>query len=112
MVRRYVPEAGDIVWLHFDPQAGHEQAGHRPALVLSQSAYNGKTGLMLCCPLTTQVKGYPFEVEIAGARAGAALADQLKSLDWVARRASRKGRASAAELAEVRAKAIALIGQP
>ncbi|VTU42504.1 endoribonuclease MazF [Variovorax sp. RA8] len=112
MVRRYVPEAGDIVWLHFDPQAGHEQAGHRPALVLSPSAYNGKTGLMLCCPLTTQVKGYPFEVKIAAARAGAALADQVKSLDWVARRASRKGRASAAELAEVRAKAIALIGQP
>lgn len=112
MVRRYVPEAGDIVWLHFDPQAGHEQAGHRPALVLSPSAYNGKTGLMLCCPLTTQVKGYPFEVEIAGARAGAALADQVKSLDWVARKASRKGRASAAELAEVWAKAIALLGQP
>jgi len=112
MVRRYVPEAGDIVWLHFDPQAGHEQAGHRPALVLSPSAYNGKTGLMLCCPLTTQVKGYPFEVEIAGARAGAALADQLKSLDWVARKASLKGRASAAELAEVRAKTIVLIGQP
>ncbi|CAN7744753.1 endoribonuclease MazF [Variovorax sp. LjRoot290] len=112
MVRRYVPEAGDIVWLHFDPQAGHEQAGHRPALVLSPSAYNGKTGLMLCCPLTTQVKGYPFEVEIAGARAGTALADQVKSLDWVVRKASRKGRASSAELAEVRAKAIALIGQP
>jgi mRNA interferase MazF len=112
MVRRYVPEAGDIVWLHFDPQAGHEQAGHRPALVLSPSAYNGKTGLMLYCPLTTQVKGYPFEVEIAGARAGAALADQVKSLDWVVRKASRKGRASSAELAEVRAKAIALIGQP
>ena len=112
MVRRYVPEAGDIVWLQFDPQAGHEQAGHRPALVLSPSAYNGKTGLMLCCPLTTQVKGYPFEVEIAGTRAGAALADQVKSLDWVVRKASRKGRASSAELAEVRAKAIALIGQP
>jgi mRNA interferase MazF len=112
MVRRYVPEAGDIVWLQFDPQAGHEQAGHRPALVLSPSAYNGKTGLMLCCPLTTQVKGYPFEVGIAGARTGAVLADQVKSLDWVARKASRKGRVSAAELAEVRAKAIALIGQP
>lgn len=112
MVRRYVPEAGDIVWLHFDPQAGHEQAGHRPALVLSPSAYNGRTGLMLCCPLTTQVKGYPFEVEIAGARAGAGLADQVKSLDWAARKASRRGRASSAELAEVRAKTIALIGQP
>jgi mRNA interferase MazF len=112
MVRRYVPEAGDIVWLQFDPQAGHEQAGHRPALVLSPSTYNGKSGLMLCCPLTTQVKGYPFEVGIAGARTGAALADQVKSLDWVAGKASRKGRVSAAELAELRAKAIALIGQP
>ena len=112
MVRRYVPEAGDVVWLHFDPQAGREQAGHRPALVLSPSAYNGKTGLMLCCPMTTQVKGYPFEVPIAGARSGAALADQVKSLDWVMRKASRKGKVSAAELSEARAKAIALIGKP
>ena len=112
MVRRYVPEAGDIVWLHFDPQAGHEQAEHRPALVLSPSTYNGKTGLMLCCPMTTQVKGYPFEVQIAGARPGAALADQVKSVDWVARKASHKGRVSAPELAEVRAKATALIGKP
>jgi mRNA interferase MazF len=112
MVRRYVPEAGDIVWLQFDPQAGHAQAGRRAVLVLSPSAYNGKTGLMLCCPLTTQVKGYPFEVGIAGAQKGAVLADQVKRLDWVARKASRKGRVSAAELAEVRAKAIALIGRP
>jgi mRNA interferase MazF len=82
MFRRYVPEAGDLVWLHFDPQAGHEQAGHRPALVVSPAAYNGKTGLMLCCPMTTQIKGYPFEVPIAGDRPGAALADQVKSLDW------------------------------
>lgn len=109
MVRRYVPEAGDIVWLHFDPQAGHEQAGHRPALVVSPSAYNGKTGLMLCCPMTTQVKGYPFEVAIAGDRPGAALADQVKSLDWVARRASHKGQVSSIELNEVRAKIFALI---
>ena len=112
MVRRYVPEAGDIVWLHFDRQAGHEQAGHRPALVLSPSAYNGKTGLMLCCPMTTQVKGYPFEVQIARGRPGAVLADQVKSLDWLVRKAIRKGRASSAELAEVRAKAAALIGKP
>jgi mRNA interferase MazF len=112
MARRYVPEAGDIVWLQFDPQAGHEQAGHRPALVLSPSAYNAKTGLMLCCPMTTQLKGYPFEVRIAGTRNSAALADQVKSLDWGVRRASRKGAVSAAELSEVRAKAIALIGKP
>jgi hypothetical protein len=70
MVRRYTPEAGDIVWLHFDPQPGHEQAGHSPALIVSPSAYNGKTGLMLCCPMTTQVKGYPFEVPIPGGSPG------------------------------------------
>lgn len=110
MTRRYVPEAGDILWLHFNPQAGHEQAGHRPALVVSPSAYNGKTGLMLCCPMTTQIKGYPFEVQISGDRPSAVLADQVKSLDWVARKAQRKGNVSAAELADVRAKIIALIG--
>jgi len=110
MARRYVPEAGDIVWLHFDPQTGHEQSGHRPALVVSSSAYNGKTGLMLCCPMTTQVKGYPFEVTIAGARPAAALADQVQSLDWVARKARHKGKVSIAELREVRAKIAALVG--
>jgi mRNA interferase MazF len=110
MVRRYVPEVGDIVWLHFDPQAGHEHAGHRPALVISPSSYNGKTGLMLCCPLTTRVKGYPFEVKISGSRPGVALSDQVKSLDWVVRKAKRKGRATESELAEVRAKISALIG--
>ena len=112
MVRRYIPEAGDIVWLHFDPQVGHEQAGHRPALVLSPSRYNGKTSLMLCCPITTQVKGYPFEVLLAGDRSNAVLADQVKSLDWVVRKASFKGKISANELAEVRAKIYALIGKP
>jgi mRNA interferase MazF len=110
MARRYVPEAGDIVWLHFDPQTGHEQAGHRPALVVSSAAYNGKTGLMLCCPMTTQVKGYPFEVTITGARPGAALADHVKSLDWVARKARYKGKVSTTELREVRAKIAALVG--
>lgn len=108
-VRRYVPDAGDIVWLQFDPQAGHEQAGRRPALVLSPASYNGKTGLMVCCPMTTQVKGYPFEVPVAGARPGVALADQVKSLDWVARKATRKGGATSMELAEVRAKILALL---
>jgi mRNA interferase MazF len=106
----YVPDAGDIVWLAFDPQAGHEQAGHRPALVLSPAAYNGKTGLMVCCPMTTQVKGYPFEVQIAGGIRSAALSDQVKSLDWKARKATRKGSASADELAEVRARISALLG--
>ncbi|MCE3543402.1 endoribonuclease MazF, partial [Escherichia coli] len=74
MMPAYVPDAGDIVWLHFNPQAGHEQAGHRPAVVLSPASYNGKTGLMLCCPMTTQIKKYPFEVLIAGDRPGAVLA--------------------------------------
>jgi len=110
MPRAFVPDAGDIVWLQFDPQAGHEQAGHRPALVLSPAAYNGKTGLMLCCPMTTQIKGYPFEVRIAGDTDSAVLADQVKSLDWRARRAKLKSRISAAELAEVRAKVMALVG--
>jgi mRNA interferase MazF len=108
-VARYVPDAGDVVWLQFHPRTGHEQAGHRPALVLSPAAYNRKTGLMLCCPMTTRIKGYPFEVAVAGNPAGGVLADQVKSLDWKVRKASRKGHATPAELAEVRAKAIALL---
>ncbi len=110
MAGRYVPDTGDVVWISFDPQAGHEQAGHRPAVVLSPAAYNGKTGLMICCPLTTQIKNYPFEVIVAGPRPSAVLADQIKSLDWRKRRARRKGSISTAELAEVRAKVRALIG--
>ena len=106
----YVPEAGDVVWLQFSPQAGHEQAGHRPAVVLSPAAYN-RIGLMLCCPLTTKLKGYPFEVLLAGSKPSAALADQVKSLDWRAREAQRKGKISDNELAEIRAKARALIGK-
>ncbi len=105
-----VPDAGDIVWLHFDPQAGHEQAGHRPAVVLSPAAYNGRTGLMICCPLTTRIKGYPFEVAIAGKPDAVVLADQVKRLDWRARRATPKGRVTPAELEQVRAKLRALIG--
>ena len=110
MVRSYVPDAGDIVWLSFDPQAGREQAGHRPAVVLSPSAYNAKTSLMICCPMTSQIKNYPFEVRIAGASPSAVLADQVKSLDWRKRGARRKGTISDVELAEVRAKIRALIG--
>ena len=109
MAVRYIPEAGDIVWLHFDPQAGHEQAGHRPALVVSPGSYNGKTGLMVCCPLTTQIKGYPFEVLIAGETTSVALADQIKNMDWIARQAKKKGKVSPSELVEVRAKVIALV---
>jgi mRNA interferase MazF len=110
MSQRYVPDGGDIVWLNFTPQAGHEQGGHRPALVLSPAAYNAKTSLMICCPLTTQIKNYPFEVLIGGTPASAILADQVKSLDWRSRKAARKGRVSPEQLAEVRAKICALIG--
>lgn len=110
MARSYVPDAGDLVWISFGPQTGHEQAGHRPAVVLSPAAYNAKTSLMVCCPLTTQIKNYPFEVVIAGASPNAVLADQVKSLDWRKRRAKRKGTISAVELTEVRAKIRALIG--
>ncbi len=106
----YVPEAGDIVWLEFDPQAGHEQAGHRPALVLSPARYNGKTGLAVCCPLTTRIKGYPFEVAIQGEPASVVLADQVKNLDWRVRKARLKSCASANELMQVRLKLQALIG--
>ena len=107
---QYVPEAGDIVWLNFTPQAGHEQARHRPALVVSPAEYNDKTSLMICCPMTTQSKNYPFEVMVAGAPPSVVLADQVKSLDWRVRKAKRKGTVSAEELAEVRAKILALIG--
>jgi len=110
MARRYVPDAGDIVWLNCTPQAGHEQAGHRPALVLSPASYNDKTSLLVCCPLTTQIKNYPFEVLIGRSPPGVVLADQVKSLDWRSRKASRKGRVTAEQLAEVRAKVRALIG--
>lgn len=105
-----VPEARDIVWLQFDPQAGHEQAGHRPALVLSLASYNGRAGLIVCCPTTTRIKGYPFEVAIGGQPPSVMLVDQVKSQDWRARKAARKGQVSPAELAEARAKLIALIG--
>lgn len=98
----YIPEKGDVVWVSFDPQAGHEHSGHRPALVLSPANYNSKTGLMLCCPMTNQVKGYPFEVLVNGnAKKGAILADQVKSMDWKAREAEKKGKVSKETLQEV-----------
>lgn len=110
MRRSRVPDAGEIVWLAFSPQAGHEQAGHRAALVLSPASYNGKTGMMVCCPLTTLLKGYPFEVVVSRDRPSVVLADQVKSLDWRARGATPKGRVSLDVLAETRAKVCALIG--
>jgi mRNA interferase MazF len=85
----YEPDRGDVVWLNFDPRAGHEQAGRRPAVAISPQTYNGRVGLAIFCPVTTQVKGYPFEVRIPHGlpASGVVLSDQLKSLDWRARRA-------------------------
>jgi mRNA interferase MazF len=107
--RKYIPEAGGIIWLDFNPQAGHEQALHRPAVVLSPAADNGRTGLLLCCAITTEIQSYPFEVLLSGTRPSVALADQIKSLDWQAQHATRKGRASAPELQEIRQKASVLL---
>jgi mRNA interferase MazF len=106
----FVPDAGDIVWINFDPQAGHEQSGHRAAVVLSPAAYNARVGLMVCCPTTTRIKGYPFEVALSGSPPSAALADQVKSLDWRKRAATKKGSATRAEVALIRAKLRSLIG--
>ncbi|WP_291366631.1 endoribonuclease MazF [Acetobacter sp. UBA5411] len=105
----YVPSEGEIIWLNFTPQSGHEQAGHRPAVVLSPAAYN-RIGLLLCCPTTTKAKGYPFEVAISGKRSSVVLADQIKSVDWKSREAKLKGRVSDNELSEIRAKVRALVG--
>lgn len=104
--RKYVPDRGDVVWLQFTPQAGHEQVGHRPALVLSPASYNRRSGLMLCCPITSRVKGYPFEVALGEGQplGGVVLADQVKSLDWKARQASKKGRASSQVMVETLSK--------
>jgi mRNA interferase MazF len=112
MPRRYVPSRGDIVWLQFNPQAGHEHAGHRPALVVSPLPYNRKTGLALFCPITSQVKGYPFEVVLhrEGQPSGVILTDQIKSLDWRVRKAKRISRASRDVMGEVLAKIHTLIG--
>lgn len=99
----YIPERGDAVWITLDPQAGHEQAGRRPALVLSPAAYNGRVGLALLCPITTQAKGYPFEVPLPEGLpiTGVVGSDQVKSLDWRARRASRIGVVPEEVVAEV-----------
>ena len=108
----YVPEAGDLVWFSFSPQAGREQAGRRPGLVLSSRVYNSKAGLCVVCPVTGQSKGYPFEVPLpAGlAIAGVVLADHIRSADWQVRNAAYAGVAPGAVLAEVRAKLQPLLG--
>lgn len=105
MTRRggYVPDRGDLVWITLDPQAGHEQAGRRPALVLSPASYNGRVGLALICPITSHVKQYPFEVPLPPGSAvhGVVGADQVKSLDWRARKVSRIGRLAEKSVGDV-----------
>ena len=107
----YVPARGDLIWLQFNPQAGHEQAGHRPAVVISPSSYNRRVGLALCCPVTSQVKGYPFEVLLPPGLSveGAILSDQIKSLDWRVRKARRIGNLPAEVLQETVGKILALV---
>lgn len=108
-----VPRRGDLVWLDFTPQAGHEQAGRRPALILSPESYNRKTGLAIACPITSQAKGYPFEVALPddGPVAGVVLSDHVRSIDWRARRAERAGQARVATLGEVCGKLAALLSE-
>jgi len=99
----YAPDTGDVIWLTLAPAAGHEQAGRCPALVLSPVAYNAKVGLAICCPITNQVKGYPFEVEIPPGLAvqGVVLADQIRNVDWRTRRAEYACAAGADVVAQV-----------
>ena len=107
----YVPERGDIVWINFTPQAGHEQAGKRPALVISPSAYNKKTGLAIFCPITSQIKGYPFEVPILNDSRihGVILADQVKNLDWNIRKVQLISKLPSASMLKVLERILALI---
>lgn len=109
---RYIPDRGDIVWFTFDPQAGREQAGRSPALVLSPALYNRRAGLALVCPITSHVKGYPFEVELPkGAPvSGVVLADHVKSADWQARRARLAAKATEHVMLEVTARLRPLLG--
>jgi mRNA interferase MazF len=111
MVRSFTPDRGDLVWLEFDPQAGREQAGRRPALVLSPASYNGPTGLAVVCPITSKQKRYPFEVVLPPGLAvsGVVLADQARNLDWHQRKAKRIGKIPDDILGDVVAKVMTLI---
>lgn len=112
VARRYVPDAGDLVWLTFDPQAGHEQRGRRPALILSPRAYNAKAGLAIACPITSHAKGYPFEVALPddGRVTGVVLADHVKNLDWNARRVEFAATAPDEVLIDVRERLRVVLG--
>ena len=105
-----MPDEGDIIWVSFDPQLGREQAGHRPAVVLTQAYYNRRMGLAICCPITSRIKGYPFEVLLTGSPPSAALVDHARSLDWRARRIKPKGGVTARELRAIRQMLADVIG--
>ena len=109
--RQYIPDRGDIVWLEFNPQAGHEQKGIRPALTLPPALYNGKVGIALMCPITKQIKGYPFEVTLSGVSeiSGVILANQIKSLAWQTRKAEFICKVKPSVVAAVQEKIQALI---
>jgi len=109
--RAYVPECGDVVWITLNPQAGREEAGRRPAVVVSPQSYNGKVGLAILCPVTSQIKGYPFEVLIPAGLpvTGAILSDQVKSLDWRARKAELMWALPARTISEVLEKLATLL---
>lgn len=110
MTDDYIPDRGDIIWINFDPQKGREQAGRRPAVVLSPASYNRLVGLLICCPTTTRIKGYAFEVRLAGSPASVVLTDQIKSMDWRRRDTKPKGRALAVELDEIQERIGVLLG--
>ena len=117
MKSEYVPAAGHIIWIDFDPQTGREQAGRRPALVLSLEAYNRKTDLVVCCPITSKQKGYPFEVSVSvrsssGGITGVVLADQVRSVDWRKRRAEPAGVAGEDVIKKVKQMLAALLQMP
>ncbi|GLP91996.1 endoribonuclease MazF [Gluconobacter frateurii] len=110
MSASWVPDCGDIVWLERDQQSGRKQAAHCPAVVLSPASYNKKSGMIVCCPTTTKIKGYPFELPLAGEATSVVLSDQVRSLDWRAHRAKHKGRVSEKKLEAVRERARLLVG--
>ncbi len=107
----YIPELGDIVWVDFTPQSGHEQKGRRPVLILSPAIYNAKSGLCLCVPITSKIKGYPFEVVLVLDKPSVILSDQIKSIDYLARNAEFIKKADESTLQEVRNNIVQLLGE-
>ncbi len=107
----YIPESGDIIWVDFNPQSGHEQKGRRPALILSPAIYNAKSGLCLCVPITSKIKGYPFEVALTLEKPSVVLSDQIKSIDYLARNAEFIKKIDKSTLQEVRNNIMQLLGE-